>query len=69
MKLNMASAEEQASEEERERIERFRSNALRRTRPYHSHPTDFHFPGLVEREFHPRRLFPWLDQLKPRPLK
>ena len=64
MKLNMAPAEEQASEEERERIERFRSNVLRRTRPYHSHPTDFHFPGLVEREFHPRRLFPWLDQVE-----
>jgi aspartyl/asparaginyl beta-hydroxylase (cupin superfamily) len=64
MKLNMASAEEKASEEERERIVRFRSNVLRRTRPYHSHPTDFHFPGLVEREFHPRRLFPWIDRLE-----
>jgi len=64
MKLNMACAEEKASEEERERIVRFRSNALRRTRPYHSHPTDFQFPGLVEREFHPRRLFPWIDQLE-----
>lgn len=64
MKAGMASAENQASAEERERIARFRSNVLRRTRPYHSHPTDFHFPGLVEREFHPRRLFPWLDQVE-----
>ena len=64
MKLNMAPAEEQASEEERERIQRFRNNVLRRTRPYHSHPTDFHFPGLTEREFHPRRLFPWLEQVE-----
>jgi len=64
MKLNMASAEEQASDEERERIGRFRSNVLGRTRPYYSHPTDFHFPGLVEREFHPRRLFPWIDQVE-----
>jgi aspartyl/asparaginyl beta-hydroxylase (cupin superfamily) len=64
MKRNMAAVEEQASEEERDRIGRFRSNVLRRTWPYHSNPTDFHFPGLVEREFHPRRLFPWLDQVE-----
>lgn len=64
MARNMAAAEEQASGEERERILRFRSNVLRRTWPYHSNPTDFHFPGLVEREFHPRRLFPWLAQVE-----
>jgi aspartyl/asparaginyl beta-hydroxylase (cupin superfamily) len=60
----MAAAEQKAEVEERERITRFRTNVLRRTRPYHSEPTHFHFPGLVEREFHPRRLFPWLDQLE-----
>ena len=59
-----APAEQQASEEERGRIARFRSNALRRTRPYHSEPTHFHFPGLAEREFHPRSLFPWLAELE-----
>ena len=64
MKARMAAAEAKASPEERQRIERFRTNALRRTRPYHSEPTDFQFPGLVEREFHPRRLFPWLDRLE-----
>ena len=64
MKLNMAAAEAKAGAEERERIERFRSNVLRRTRPYHSEPTHFHYPGLVEREYHPRRSFPWLDQLE-----
>ena len=64
MKRNMAAAEQSASDEERDRIGRFRNNVLRRTRPYHSHPTDFHFPGLVEREFHPRRLFPWLEQVE-----
>ncbi|MEO8175944.1 MAG: aspartyl/asparaginyl beta-hydroxylase domain-containing protein [Sphingomicrobium sp.] len=64
MKRNMAGAEEQAADEERERIGRFRTNVLRRTKAYHSHPTDFHFPGLVEREFHPRRLFPWLEQVE-----
>jgi aspartyl/asparaginyl beta-hydroxylase (cupin superfamily) len=59
-----AASEERASEEERGRIARFRSNSLRRTRHFHSEPTQFHFPGLAEREFHPRRLFPWLDELE-----
>lgn len=60
----MAPAEQRAGEEERRRIARFRSNALRRTRPYHSEPTHFHFPELAEREFHPRGLFPWLAELE-----
>jgi len=64
MKAQMAAVEAKAEAEERDRITRFRSNVLRRTRPYHSEPTHFHFPGLVEREFHPRRLFPWLDKLE-----
>ena len=59
-----ASVESGATEEERKRIERFRSNALGRTKAYHSSPTHFHFPELAEREFHPRRLFPWLDVLE-----
>ena len=57
-------AERRADPEERQRIARFRSNALRRTRHYHSEPTDFHFPGLRELEFHPRKNFPWLDDLE-----
>ena len=61
---SMASAEQQATPEERERIVRFRSNVLRKTRPYHSEPTHYHYPGLPEREFHPRSLFPWLDRLE-----
>src|SRR5258706_9524426 len=64
MKAGMAAAELRADEEERKRIARFRSNALRRTRHYHSEPTHFHFPGLAEREFHPRHLFPWLAELE-----
>ncbi|MBO9713130.1 MAG: aspartyl/asparaginyl beta-hydroxylase domain-containing protein [Sphingomonas sp.] len=59
-----AAAEAAADDEGRERIARFRSNALRRTRVYHSEPTHFHFPGLVEREFHPRSRFPWLAELE-----
>ncbi|MFC4293860.1 aspartyl/asparaginyl beta-hydroxylase domain-containing protein [Novosphingobium tardum] len=54
----------EASQEEGARIARFASNALRKTRPYHSEPTHFHFPGLVEREFHPRSAFPWLAEVE-----
>lgn len=60
----MSDAESRADAEERTRITRFRSNALRRTRPYHSEPTHFHFPGLREREFHPRSLFPWIAEVE-----
>jgi aspartyl/asparaginyl beta-hydroxylase (cupin superfamily) len=64
MQAAMAASEANANEDELQRIRRFRNNALRVTRPYHSEPTDFHFPGLAEREFHPRRLFPWLQELE-----
>ena len=60
----MAEAEERADEDERLRIARFRTNALRKTRPFHSEPTHFHYPGLTEREFHPRRIFPWIAELE-----
>ena len=60
----MATAEASASADERRRIERFRSNVLRRTKPFHSTPTHFHFPELAEREFHPRALFPWLETIE-----
>lgn len=60
----MADAEESADAEERRRLERFRSNASRRTKTYHSSPTHFHYPELTEREFHPRRLFPWIERLE-----
>jgi aspartyl/asparaginyl beta-hydroxylase (cupin superfamily) len=49
---------------ERARAERFISNASRRTRPYHQEPTDFHFPGLPEVEFHEREHFPELAELE-----
>jgi aspartyl/asparaginyl beta-hydroxylase (cupin superfamily) len=64
LKAAMAKAEDVADPEQRKRIDRFRTNVLRRTKPYHSEPTDYFFPELTEREFHPRRLFPWLDQLE-----
>lgn len=53
-----------ADAEQRRRIARFRDNALRRTRPYHSEPTHFFYPELLEREFHDRARFPWLERLE-----
>lgn len=64
MTRTMADAEAKADPEQRQRILRFRTNALRRTRPYHSEASGFHYPGLVEREYHPRRLFPWIERLE-----
>jgi len=64
MKSAMAASEGRANPDQRKRIERFRSNVLRRTKPFHSTPTNFHFPELVEREFHPRSLFPWLAEVE-----
>ena len=64
MQSAMAAAEAGATDEQAARMRRFRSNVLRRTRHYHSEPTTFHYPGLVEREFHPRRLFPFLEELE-----
>ncbi|HEV2818477.1 MAG TPA: aspartyl/asparaginyl beta-hydroxylase domain-containing protein [Allosphingosinicella sp.] len=49
---------------EQGRFARFQSNALRQTRPYHSEPTHFHYPGLREREFHDREDFAWLEALE-----
>jgi hypothetical protein len=59
-----ALANAQLDEPERRRIERFRSNVVRRTRPWHSEPTHFHYPGLREREFHDPEAFPWLPRLE-----
>ena len=64
MAAAMAAAEARATHEQGLRMKRFRSNALRKTRHFHSEPTDFHYPGLAEREFHPRESFPWLEELE-----
>lgn len=47
----------------RQRAERLASNAAHTTRHFHQEPTDFHFPGVPEIEFHPRSDFPQLDLL------
>ena len=48
----------------RARAERFISNRARRTRHFHQEPSDFHYPGLPEIEFHDRELFPGLEALE-----
>lgn len=52
------------SERERRRVDRFRDNILRVTRPYHSEPTHFAYPGLNEREYHDAEDFAWLPALE-----
>jgi hypothetical protein len=52
------------SPQEGGRLERFRTNALRMTRVYHSEPMDYHYPGLVEREFHDRSDLIWIEKLE-----
>ncbi|MFL6727031.1 MAG: aspartyl/asparaginyl beta-hydroxylase domain-containing protein [Sphingomicrobium sp.] len=64
MKSATMEIEARADPLERKHIERFRNNVLRRTRPFHSTPTHFHFPELAEREFHPRELFAWLGKVE-----
>lgn len=53
-----------ADKDELWKLRRFQSNVLRRTRAWHSEPTHYHFPGLTEREFHPRYRFPWLAEIE-----
>jgi aspartyl/asparaginyl beta-hydroxylase (cupin superfamily) len=48
----------------RSRAERFISNCSRRTRHFHQEPSNFHYPGLPEIEFHDRELFPGLPALE-----
>jgi hypothetical protein len=60
----IAGVDEDFSAEEVARLGRFRTNALRITRPYHSDPTDYHYPGLIEQEFHDRKDMAWLERLE-----
>ncbi len=64
VRLAGAVADAPLTETERGRLARFNSNILRKTRPWHSEPTHFHYPGLREREFHDREPFPWLGTLE-----
>jgi aspartyl/asparaginyl beta-hydroxylase (cupin superfamily) len=48
----------------RARAERLASNSAHRTRHFHQEPTEFHYPGVPEIEFHDRAEFPGLDLLE-----
>jgi len=48
----------------RVRAERFIANRARRTRHFHQEPSDFHYPGLPEIEFHDRDQFEGLEALE-----
>ena len=64
LRAQMAALEADADPDERVRMVRFRTNVLRRTKTFHSNPTDYFYPGLREREFHPRSQFPWIERLE-----
>src|SRR5439155_3082905 len=49
---------------ERERAQRFISNRASTTRQYHQEPSDFHYPGMPEIEFHNVGMFQGLDRLE-----
>jgi len=49
---------------ERVRAERFVANRTRTSEHFHQRPSDYHFPGLPEIEFHDRDLFPGLAALE-----
>ena len=59
-----AALDSELSGDELSRLRRFHSNIVRETRPWHSEPSHFHYPGLREREFHDRADFPWLGGLE-----
>jgi hypothetical protein len=63
-RLAAAQAGVRLTPSERARLDRFRTNIVRKTRPFHAEPTHFHYPGLREREFHDREAFPWLAALE-----
>ena len=48
----------------RRRAERLASNRARKTRHFHQEPTEFHYPGVPEIEFHDRSSFPQLELLE-----
>jgi aspartyl/asparaginyl beta-hydroxylase (cupin superfamily) len=56
--------QERLTPAEQRRLARFTENIVRRTRPFHSEPSHFHYPGLAEREFHDPEAFPWLAGLE-----
>ena len=54
----------QIDDRRRQRLERLASNTSRRTRHFHQEPTNFHFPGMPEIEFHDTRQFAGIAELE-----
>ena len=59
-----AGAQQVADEAEQRRLKRFCTNIARTTRVFHSEPTHFHYPHLVEAEFHDEKHFPWIAAIE-----
>ena len=59
-----AAIPESLSGQARQRAERFASNRARITKHFHQEPTEFHYPGVPEIEFHDRSDFPQLTLLE-----
>ena len=55
---------EGSANRQRSSLERLVSNASRRTRHFHQEPTNFHYPGLPEIEFHDPLQFPGIAELE-----
>ena len=55
---------QELTEFQREQAQRFITNYSKRTRHFHQEPSDFHYPGLPEIEFHDREQFPELDAIE-----
>jgi aspartyl/asparaginyl beta-hydroxylase (cupin superfamily) len=60
----LASLPAELDKNERKRAERLITNRSRRTRHYHQEPSDFHYPGMPETEFHDREHFPGIAALE-----
>jgi len=60
----IASLPAKLGSDKRTRAERFISNRSHRTRHYHQEPSDFHYPGLPEIEFHQPDRFTGLAELE-----
>lgn len=64
MSAALAAVQAPDEPESTKRINRFKTNILRKTRHFHSEPTDFHYPGLPEVEFYPNERFSWMTAIE-----
>ena len=60
----LESIPEGLSADQRRKLERLASNNARRTRHFHQEPTNFHFPGMPEIEFHDPAQFAGIGEIE-----